>query len=635
MYVWQKVGAVILGLHNFPYIFVQEQKKENMGLTLAEKILARHAGRDKVEPGEIVDVLMDVRAARDFGGANVVKNMRENGLTVADPSRTIFTFDCNPTGSDQKYAVNQQICRDYARENGIRVYDIDQGIGTHIMIHEGLAYSGSTAVTTDSHANILGAVGAFGQGMGDQDIAAAWAKGKIWFKVPPSVRINLHGKRPAGLMAKDIVLNLLDRFGANTLLGYAIEMYGDEVDRLTLDERITIASMGTEMGAIIILFTPNDEIMRYSEERAGRKLEKFTADPDAVYEKTFDLNLEEFTHRVSRPGKPHDTVPVDKLGRIWIDSAFVGSCTNGRMEDMRVVGEILKGRKVAPWVVMKIVPSTNEVWNTCLEEGWLKIFKDAGALVSNAGCAGCAAGQVGQNGPGEVTVSTGNRNFPGKQGKGEVYLASPAIVAASAVAGYITTPDKMPLAVVKRPSRAKAPSDEERKTVRPKERKTGEKPLILEGRVWLIPEDNIDTDMIYHNRYLAITDIDEMGQYTFDNLKGYGDFARKARPGDIVVTGKNFGAGSSRQQAVDCFLSLGIAAILARSFGAIYERNAINAALPILVYENLDELELKNGDVIRVNVETGEVTRPSDGKSVRIKPFSEVQLEIYRNGGLF
>lgn len=141
--------------------------------------------------------------------------------------------------------------------------------------------------------------------------------------------------------------------------------------------------------------------------------------------------------------------------------------------------------------------------------------------------------------------------------------------------------------------------------------------------------------MIYHNRYLAITDIDEMGQYTFDNLKGYEDFARKARPGDMVVTGKNFGAGSSRQQAVDCFLSLGISAILAQSFGAIYERNAINAALPILVYENLGELELKNGDVIRVNVETGEVTRPSDGKSVRIKPFSEVQLEIYRNGGLF
>ncbi|PIE87667.1 MAG: homoaconitate hydratase [Bacteroidetes bacterium] len=291
-------------------------------MNLIEKILANHAKQAVVKPGEIIDVEMDVRAARDFGGANVVKNLRDNHLSVEDPSRTFFTFDCNPTGSDQKYAVNQHICRMYAREQGIRIYDINNGIGTHTLIHEGLAYSGSTAVTTDSHANILGAVGAFGQGMGDKDIAAAWAKGRVWFKVPESVKIHLKGKRPEGLTAKDIVLNLLHEFGANKLLGYAVEIVGEEVEKFTLDERITISSMATEMGCIIILFTPNEAIMQYSSQRAGRALPLIKADEDATYKAVYEIDFTGFTTRVSRPGKPHDTVETQGLDekRIKIDS---------------------------------------------------------------------------------------------------------------------------------------------------------------------------------------------------------------------------------------------------------------------------------------------------------------------------
>ncbi|PLX20243.1 MAG: homoaconitate hydratase, partial [Marinilabiliales bacterium] len=279
-------------------------------MTLIEKILANHSNKDTVKPGDIVDVYMDVRAARDFGGANVVKNIVDNGLSLEDPSRTFFTFDCNPTGSDQKYAVNQQICRDFARDHGIKIYDIDAGIGTHLLIHEGLAYSGSTAVTTDSHANILGAVGAFGQGMGDQDIAAAWSNGKSLFKVPKSIKLNFTGVKPNNVTAKDIVLNLLSKFGANTLLGYSVEFHGDAIDQLSLDERITIASMGTEMGAIILLLTPNKEIMRFSELKAGRKLDLVAADQDANYDQEIDINISAFIPRVSRPGAPHDTVDV-------------------------------------------------------------------------------------------------------------------------------------------------------------------------------------------------------------------------------------------------------------------------------------------------------------------------------------
>lgn len=601
-------------------------------MTIIEKILASHSGKDIVKPGEILDVEIDARVARDFGGANVVKNLIKNGLGLQDPSKTFFTFDTNPGGSDQKYAANQQYCRMFARENGIQVFDINTGIGTHQAIDRGLVLPGGTFVSTDSHANIMGAIGAFGQGMGDQDIAAVWARGKAWFKVPKSVKINLNGKRPKGIAAKDIVLNLLNIFGANKLLGYAVEIYGDEVDEFTLDERITISSMATEMGAIIVIFTPNQQILDELQRRSGIKSEGIKADKDAVYEQVHDVDMAAFVPMVARPGKPHDDTSVASLGKTHIESAFIGSCTNGRMEDLRIAADILKGRKVAPGVVLKIVPTTDEIWREALDEGLIKIFKDAGALVSNAGCAGCAAGQVGQNGPEETTISTGNRNFAGKQGKGEVFLASPRTVAISAVAGYITDDiDDLTVDVSFESKGLKLEPKSVHQTSIDED-----KPLVVEGRVWLIEQDDIDTDMIFHNRYLTITDINEMGQYAFDNLKGYEDFASKSKPGDIIVTGKNFGAGSSRQQAVDCFKALGIPCILAESYGAIYERNAINAAMPILTYdaEMIKAIDLKNGDVIRVDFINGEVTNKQNAKTFAINPFYDVQKDIYLRGGL-
>ncbi|MCK5774716.1 MAG: 3-isopropylmalate dehydratase large subunit [Bacteroidales bacterium] len=601
-------------------------------MNLIENIIANHSKFDQVKPGDIVDIEIDARAARDFGGPNVVKNMEENNLTLDDPSKTLFTFDTNPTGSDQKYAINQQIVRIWARKHGVKIYDIDNGIGTHTMINEGIVVPGATSVTTDSHANILGAIGAFGQGMGDQDIAAAFSRGKVWFKVPESVKLNFNGKLPTNVTPKDFILNLLNIFGANQLLGYSVELYGDVIDQFSLSDRITIASMGTEMGVIILLFPPNDEIMKFSEKAAGRKLEKIMADENAVYAQTHDIDVSDFKPMVSNPGAPHDTsvIPIDQ--KIKIDSAFVGSCTNGRMEDMRAVAEVLKGKKVAPGVVLKIVPSTDDVWRQCMDEGIFTIFKDAGALISNAGCAGCAAGQVGQNGPGEITMSTGNRNFPGKQGKGSVYLASPASVAASAVAGFVTDSDNIP----DEPMLFTA--DEKLEKLMKAIAEDGiadDKPTKIEGRVWYIKEDNIDTDMIFHNRYLAITDINEMGQYTFDNLEGYEDFSKKAKSGDIVIVPKNFGSGSSRQQAVDCFKALGVQAVIAESFGAIYERNAINAAFPIMTYDSVEALKLEDGDVIKVDFETGKMENTTKSTSVQGNPFSEVQLEIYQNGGLF
>lgn len=599
-------------------------------MTIIEQILANHSNQNIVKPGDIIDVTIDARVARDFGGANVVKNLLDNGLVIENASKTFFTFDCNPGGSDQNYAANQHYCRQYARENNIKVYDVDAGIGTHIAMDKGLAYPGSTFVSTDSHANIMGAIGSFGQGMGDQDIAAAWANGYVWFKVPESVKININGKRPTSVSAKDIVLNLLSTFGANKLLGNSVEIYGEDIEKLSIDERITISSMGTEMGAIIIFFPPSPSVIAFSENALGRKITPVYASKDAIYEQTFELDFTTFKSMLAKPGHPHDNTSVESLKGTKIDSAFIGSCTNGRIEDLRIAASILKNKKIAPGVVLKVVPSTDSIWNQAMNEGLIKIFKDAGAMVSNAGCAGCAAGQIGQNGPGEVTISTGNRNFEGKQGKGQVYLSSPAIVAASAIAGHITTTEEIPLvaSLFEKKGTLQASASAKKTNL--------EKPIIVEGRVWLIDKDDIDTDMIFHNRYLTITDINQMGQYTFDNLKGYENFAKESKPSDIIITSKNFGAGSSRQQAVDCFASLGISCIIAQSFGAIYERNAINAALPILTYDisKLEGLQLNNGDIIRVDFTTGKITNLRNNISIVINKFYDAQLKIYLKGGL-
>ena len=519
-----------------------------MGKTIIQKIFENHSEQEAIV-GNIIDIEIDARVARDFGGANVVKNLEENDLGLDDASKTFFTFDTNPGGCDQKYAANQHICRVFARKEGIKIYDIDQGIGTHIAIDDGMVKPGGTLISTDSHANILGAVGAFGQGMGDKDIAHAWAHGKIWFKVPPTVKIELKGIPSDAATPKDVVITMLEHLGANGLLGYAAEMYGDYVESLSLDGRITIASMATEMGGIVLLFPPNKEVLDYYHNTVGIDVEAVFADTDAEYEKTIEIDISGIRPKISRPGHPEDVINVDDAKDITVDSGIIASCTNGRMEDMRATAEILKNHKIAPGRVLKIVPATNMIWQQCLEEGLLEIFKKAGALIGAAGCAGCAAGQIGQTGKDEIEISTGNRNFAGKQGPGNVYLASPATVAASIVTGKIIAADHIqdtpvPVSV---PRKQTFDKKTDAKT-------TQQSPIEVSGRAWVIAKDNIDTDMIFHNRYLHITDLEEMGQYAFDNLEGYKDFAKKAKPGDIVIVGKNFGCGSSRQQAVDLSL---------------------------------------------------------------------------------
>lgn len=411
--------------------------------TLIEHIIADHLVKPaEVEPGAIVWMGLDVRAARDFGGANVVSHLRRefpDGAPVADPGKTFFTFDCVVPANTIPYASNQHICRQFAREHGVRVFDVQRGIGSHVLMEEGLAVPGGTVVNTDSHMNIVGAVGCFGQGMGDADIAFGFHTGFTWFEVPPSVRIVLEGTLPPGCTGKDVALGLLRRFGAAGLLNHVVEFAGDGAAGLDLPARITVSSMATEMG-LIAAFFPVDEVTRDFYSGLGVAVSAPTADLGARYAAEYRVNLAELEPLVATPPAPHCVVPLRELLGKPVDSVFLGSCTNGRFEDFAVAAGILKGREVAEGVVANLVPATRPVWSQLLESGLLEELFVAGVNVSNPGCGGCAAGQIGMTGKGEVQVSTSNRNFPGKQGAGLTHLASPLVAAAAAVTGRFTDP---------------------------------------------------------------------------------------------------------------------------------------------------------------------------------------------------
>jgi 3-isopropylmalate/(R)-2-methylmalate dehydratase large subunit len=416
-----------------------------MGQTVIEKIIQSHTS-DEVAPGKVAWLNLDVRSARDFGGPNVVKNYEREygGAPLAGPEKTFFTFDLCAPACTLKYADNQQVCRDFARKNGIRVFDVDRGVGTHVLMEEGLARPNGTVVGTDSHMNILGAIGAFGQGMGDVDITFAFRTGRTWFEVPESVKVVLKGTSDPPTSAKDLTLYLLKKLGTKKMALRSAEFYGPAVAGLSLAGRLTLCSMVTEMAGIIG-FIPE------CAPAAGKEIEKFSgvsfshlaADQDAGYAETIEIDLQGLSPQVAAPPSPTNVRDVTELRGTRVDSGFIGSCTNGRTEDFAIAAGILKGRGVKKGVMLKIVPATRRVYEELLAGGILQDLFEAGAIVVNPGCGGCAEGHVGLTGRGEVQVSTGNRNFAGKQGKGQTFLAGPAVVAASCVLGHIAGPEEL------------------------------------------------------------------------------------------------------------------------------------------------------------------------------------------------
>jgi 3-isopropylmalate/(R)-2-methylmalate dehydratase large subunit len=419
-----------------------------MGKTIIERIIQAHSdepGEDAAptRAGEIVWMRLDARTARDFGGANVVKNYRAHygDAPVDDVDKTFFTFDLVTPANNIPYAVNQQLCRDWAREQGVKVFDVDMGIGSHVAIEYGLCWPGSTFVGTDSHLNILGAIGAFGQGMGDQDIAFTFKAGKTWFEVPQTMKVTVRGELKPPCTAKDLTLACLRRLGASGALGQAVEFCGPAVEALDLAGRITLASMMTEMGGIIGLIPPSEEVLAFCRQRTGRQdLQGIQADPDVEYTQEIEIDITDLEPLIACPPKPDNVRAVREVAGTKVDSVFVGSCTNGRFEDFEAVANVVQGRRIAPGMVASAVPATREVYRQMLESGVLQALFEAGFIVSNPGCGGCASGHIGMVGQGQVQISTSNRNFAGKQGPGDNYLASPSVAAWAALTGEITVP---------------------------------------------------------------------------------------------------------------------------------------------------------------------------------------------------
>jgi 3-isopropylmalate/(R)-2-methylmalate dehydratase large subunit len=416
-----------------------------MAHTVIEKIIQNHT-RQKVSLGKIVWIELDIRTARDFGGPNVIKNFqREYGEDpVENNQKTFFTFDLSVPACSLRYADSEQICRNFARKKGIKVYDVGEGIGSHVMIEKGHATSGTTLVGTDSHLNILGAVGCFGQGMGDVDIAFAFRTGRTWFEVPETVKVILEGEIKYPSSAKDLTLFILSQLGTKTAALKAVEFYGKTVRKFSLSQRITLCSMVTEMAGITgFIPETNPGFLEEMENLTGKKYRPVQADPNAQYAQEIHISISGLKPKVAAPFQPTNVKDVKDLRDVSIDSGFIGSCTNGRTEDLKAAADVLRGRKVKEGVILKVVPTTRRVYSELLKEGILADLFESGAVISNQGCGGCAEGHIGLTGEGETQISTANRNYAGKQGKGKNYLASPQVVAASCILGRIASPEDL------------------------------------------------------------------------------------------------------------------------------------------------------------------------------------------------
>ncbi len=419
-----------------------------MGMTMTQKILAAHAGLDSVSAGQLIEANIDLTLANDITGPVAIREMEKAGFDkVFDNTKIALVMDHFAPNKDIKSAEQCLECREFSKKHNIvNFFDVGaMGIEHALLPEKGLAAPGDLIIGADSHTCTYGALGAFSTGVGSTDLAAGMATGKAWFKVPPAIKFVLKGKLQPWVSGKDVILHIIGRIGVDGALYKSMEFTGEGVQSLTMDDRFTICNMAIEAGAKNGIFPVDEKTMAYIETRVTRPVSVFEADPDAEYEQEIEIDLSALQPTVACPHLPENTKTIGELGRIEIQQSVIGSCTNGRIDDMRAAAAILKGRKVNPNVRTIIIPATQEVYLQCIEEGLTKIFIQAGAIVSTPTCGPCLGGHMGILAHGEKAVSTTNRNFVGRMGHitSEIYLASPAVAAASAVAGYICAPDAL------------------------------------------------------------------------------------------------------------------------------------------------------------------------------------------------
>ena len=419
-----------------------------MGMTMTQKILAAHAGLDTVVPGQLISAKLDLVLGNDITTPVAIKEFGKAGFDqVFDKDRIAIVLDHFVPNKDIKAAEQSKQCREFACQHCVsHFYDVGKmGIEHALLPEQGVVTAGDCIIGADSHTCTYGAVGAFSTGVGSTDMAAGMATGTAWFKVPTALEFRLSGKLPANCSGKDVILTIIGMIGVDGALYRSMEFTGEGVKTLSMDDRLCICNMAIEAGAKNGIFPVDDVTMAYLEGRSERKPVVYAADADAEYEKTYEIDLSKIVPVVACPHLPENTKPAAELADIKIDQVVIGSCTNGRMEDMEAAYNILKGNHVADGVRCIIIPGTMQILRECVERGWVTAFIDAGAIVSTPTCGPCLGGYMGILAAGERCIATTNRNFVGRMGhvESEVYLASPATAATSALTGYITAPKEV------------------------------------------------------------------------------------------------------------------------------------------------------------------------------------------------
>jgi homoaconitate hydratase family protein len=422
-------------------------------MNISEKILARATGKEEVSPGEILDVKVDMIMVHDLTGPLAVESFRKIGTQqVWDNRKIVVILDHQVPANSIKAAELQKIMREFAKEQKIKLYDVGKGGICHqVMPEKGHVLPGTVILGTDSHTCTYGAFGAFATGIGSTEAAAVFATGKIWLKAPESIKINVKGRFQKLVTPKDLILFVIGQIGSDGAIYQSIEFTGTAIRDMSIAGRMTLCNMTVEMGAKNGIIEPDETTLKFLKGRTNEAIESLESfelvrsDPDASYKRVLDLDVVHLEPQVSCPPSVDNVKPVSKVVGIKVDQAFIGSCTNGRIEDLRLAAEILKGRKVKNGVRMLVIPASQEVYMQALREDLLVIFVEAGGYVCNPNCGPCLGGHMGLLASGEVCISSSNRNFIGRMGSPEasIYLASPATVAASALTGRITDPREL------------------------------------------------------------------------------------------------------------------------------------------------------------------------------------------------
>ncbi|MBQ9871641.1 MAG: 3-isopropylmalate dehydratase large subunit [Eubacterium sp.] len=423
-----------------------------MGMTMTQKILAAHAGLPEVHAGDLIEADLDLVLGNDVTTPVAINELAKfKKKTVFDNTKIALVMDHFTPNKDIKSAEHVKQVRDFSKANNIvNYFDVGQmGIEHALLPEKGLIVAGNTCIGADSHTCTYGALGAFSTGVGSTDMAAGMVTGKAWFKVPSAIQFVLKGEKAPWISGKDLILHIIGKIGVDGARYKSMEFTGEGVAALSMDDRFTVANMAIEAGAKNGIFPVDEKTIEYMKEHAPNKeYTVYEADPDAEYDEVIEINLAELRPTVAFPHLPENTKTIDEIhaeGDIEIDQVVIGSCTNGRIEDMRIAADVLNGRKVADWLRVIVIPGTQEVYLQMLREGLTEIFVEAGAIVSTPTCGPCLGGHMGILAHGERAVSTTNRNFVGRMGAidSEIYLASPAVAAASAVLGKIASPEDL------------------------------------------------------------------------------------------------------------------------------------------------------------------------------------------------